>query len=151
MAVVGDAEAVPYTIKTDTANPEAGIARIIRFEYVTPQIADPEAVTGFHRDAAGKVVVNGTTTTTGSIVIPSCATTTNKAGIVIYGHGFFGGLDESTGGYIRAFAKATCNVVVGGIWRGMSSDEVADAVLALNDLNKMHGFGQRSGRAWSTS
>jgi hypothetical protein len=143
MAVVGDAESVPYTIKSDTPNPSDGIARILRFDYTTPQIADPKGVTGFHRDASGKVVVNGTTTTTASIIIPSCATAANKAGIIIYGHGFFGGLDESTGNYLRSVAKVTCSVVVGGIWRGMSSEDVADAVLALNDLNKMHGFGQR--------
>ena len=143
MAVVGNADGVAYTIKSDMVNPETGIARIIRLEYVTPQIADPTGKAGFHRDANGKVTVNGTTTTTASIVVPACATAANKAGIVIYGHGFFGGLDESTGGYIRAFAKTTCNVVVGGLWRGMSADDVADAVLALNDLNKMHGFGER--------
>ena len=142
MAVVGNADGVAYTIKSDMVNPEAGIARIIRLEYVTPQIADLTGK-GFHRGADGKVMVDGTTTTTASIVVPSCATAANKAGIVIYGHGFFGGLDESTGGYIRTFAKLTCNVVVGGLWRGMSADDVADAVLALNDLNKMHGFGER--------
>ncbi|MDQ3338506.1 MAG: hypothetical protein M4D80_25355 [Myxococcota bacterium] len=142
MAVVGNGDNVTYTVKSDAANPEAGIARIIRLEYLTPQIADLTGK-GFHRGADGKVVVSGTTATTASIVVPSCATVGNKAGIVIYGHGFFGGLDESTGGYIRSFAKATCNVVVGGLWRGMTADDVADAVLALNDLNKMHGFGER--------
>ena len=142
MAIVGDGSGVAYTIKSDVPNPEAGIARIVRFEYTTPQVADLGGA-GFHRDATGKVIVNGTTTATASIVVPACATAQNKAGIVIYGHGFFGGLDESTGAYIRMFAKTTCNVVVGGVWRGMSADEVADAVLALNDLNRMHGFGER--------
>ena len=142
MAVIGDGSGVTYTIKQDMPNPEAGIARIVRFEYVTPQIADLTGQ-GFHRDGSGKVTVRGTTTTIASIVVPSCATATNKAGLVIYGHGFFGGLDESTGAYVRSFAKTTCNIVVGGLWRGMSSDDVADAVLALNDLNKMHGFGER--------
>jgi hypothetical protein len=142
MAVVGNADGVAYTIKSDVQAPEAGIARIVRLEYVTPQIADLTGQ-GFHRGTDGKVVVDGTTTTVASIVIPSCATASNKAQIAIYGHGFFGGLDESTGSYIRAFAKSTCTVVVGGLWRGMSADDVADAVLALNNLNRMHGFGER--------
>lgn len=137
MAALGD---IAYAIKSDTPNPEPGIARIVRFEYTTPRIADER---GFRRDASGKVIADGTTMAPASIVIPSCATAQNKAGIVIYGHGFFGGLDESTGGYVRAFAKDTCSVVVGGLWRGMSADEVADAVLALNDLNRMHAFGER--------
>lgn len=143
MAAVGDASGVTYTITSDAVDPEPGIARILRFEYTTPEIADLAGGTGFHRGGDGQVVVAGTTTTTASVVIPSCATAANRAGIVIYGHGFFGGLDESTGGYIRSFAKATCNVVVGGLWRGMSADDVADAVLALNDLNRMPGFGER--------
>jgi hypothetical protein len=140
MAVVGNGDAVTYTIKSDMMAPAAGIARIVRFEYVTPQVADGN---GFKRDASGKVIVDGTTTTTASMIVPECATAGNKAGIVIFGHGFFGGLDESTGGYLRTFSKLTCNVIVGGLWRGMSSEDIADALLALNDLNKMHAFGER--------
>ncbi|MBA3392563.1 MAG: hypothetical protein H0T89_07965 [Deltaproteobacteria bacterium] len=143
MAVVGNADSVTYAITSDMVNPEAGIARVVRLTYQTPQIADLTGVAGFHRDAAGKVTVMGSTTASASIVIPSCATPSNKAGVVIYGHGFFGGLDEPTGAYARHFAKTTCSVVVGGVWRGMSADDVADALLALNDLNKMPGFGER--------
>ncbi len=143
MAMVGNGDGVAYTITSDMVNPNPGIARIIRLELQSPEIADLTGGTGFHRDGSGKVIATGMYTTTASIVVPACATPQNKAGLVIYGHGFFGGLDESTGGYIRAFAQATCNIVVGGLWRGMSENDVADAVLALNDLNKMHGFGQR--------
>lgn len=143
MAVVGDAESVPYTITVDERDPAAGIARIVRFEYTTPQIADPRGLAGFHRDGAGKVTVQGTTTATGSIVIPSCATPDDKAALAIFGHGFFGGLDESTGGYIRQFAAATCTIVVGGVWRGMSSSEIPDALLGLSELNRIRGFGDR--------
>jgi hypothetical protein len=139
---VGDAEGVAYTITSDTANPDTGIARIVHLDYTTPQVADLDGA-GFHREGSGKVTVMGSTTAQASIVIPTCATASNKASIAIYGHGFFGGLDESTGSYIRHLARMNCVVVVGGVWRGMSANEVADAVLALNDLNKMHGFGER--------
>jgi hypothetical protein len=142
MAVVGDAEAVTYTLGEDDPEPGPGIARVVRFEYVTPQIADPDG-TGFHRDATGKVTVMGETIAAGSIVIPTCATTANRAAIAIYGHGFFGGLDEATGAYIREFAATTCTVVIGGVWRGMSQDEVPDALLGLADLNDIPGFGDR--------
>jgi len=139
LAVVGDAEAVAYTITSDEPNPEAGIARIVRLDYTTPQIADLKGA-GFHRDGTGKVTVMGSTTAAASIVIPTCAAPTTKASIAIYGHGFFGGLDESTGSYIRQLARTNCTVVVGGVWRGMSAPEVDDAVLALSDLNKLPGF-----------
>jgi hypothetical protein len=140
MAVVGDGEGVAYTVTATMPAPSPGTARIVRFDYTTPAIAD---LAGFHRDADRRVIVSGATTTQGSIVIPSCATPSNKAGIVVFGHGFFGGLDESTGTYLRQFAQATCNVVIGGVWRGMSSDEVSDALFAFNDLNRLPGFGER--------
>ena len=139
MAVVGDAEGVSVTITADDANPDTGIARIVRFDYTTPEVATRA---GFHRDATGQVTVAGSTTAKGSIVIPTCATATTRASLAIYGHGFFGGLDESTGSYIRQLARTNCVVVVGGVWRGMSSDETDDVLLALNDLNKLPAFGE---------
>jgi hypothetical protein len=143
MAVVGDAENVTFTLGADEPEPGPGIARIVRFDYVTPQIADATGA-GFLRDANGKVTVMGTTTAQGSIVIPTCATPATPAAIAIYGHGFFGGLDESTSAYIREFAATTCTVVIGGVWRGLSQDEVADALLGLSDLNRIPGFGDRA-------
>lgn len=141
MAVVGDGANTTYTV-TSTTPGTGDIARIVHIEYVTPQVADP-AGSGFHRDPSGKVVVNGTTTARASIVVPTCATTANKAAIAIYGHGFFGGLGESTGDYVQKFAATTCTVVIGGIWRGMSSEEIPDALLGLGDLNRIRGFGER--------
>jgi hypothetical protein len=141
MAVVGDASAVPYMVTSTMVDPEPGIARIVLLDYETPRIADRE--TGFLRGGDGAVAVMGTTTAQASIVIPTCATADARAGITIYGHGFFGGLAESTGSYVRQFARDTCHVVVGGVWRGMSGDEVPDALFALGDLNKMPAFGER--------
>lgn len=142
MAVVGDAAGVDYTItldeSPDSRDPE--IARRIMFDYTTPQIADRD---GFRRDGAGAIHVDGTTTAHASVIIPACATGANHARIVIYGHGFFGGLDESMGGYVRQFAKDTCSVVIGGVWVGMSEAEQPDAVLALNDVNLIRPFTER--------
>jgi len=145
MAVVGDAEGVDYTITLDESpdSRDPLIARRVTFDYTTPKIADATGGTGFLRDGSGHVIAMGTTTAPASIIIPACATPQNKARIVIYGHGFFGSLEESMGGYVRQFAKDTCSVVIGGLWRGMSEAEVPDAVLALNDANRMPGFTQR--------
>jgi hypothetical protein len=144
MAVVGDASGVDYTItldeSPDSRDPE--IARRFMIDYTTPRIADA-AGGGFLRDGSGTVVADGTTTAPASVIVPDCATAKNPARLVIFGHGFFGSLDESMGGYVRQFAKDTCSVVVGGLWRGMSEAEVPDAVLALNDVNRLPGFTQR--------
>jgi hypothetical protein len=142
MAVVGDASGVSYTITLDESpdSRDPMIARRVILEYTTPHVADRD---GFLRDGTGAVHVGGSTTAEASIIIPDCATPANHARIVIYGHGFFGSLEESMGGYVRQFAKDTCSVVIGGLWRGMSEDEVPDAVLALNDVNLLPGFTQR--------
>jgi hypothetical protein len=144
MAIVGDAEGVAYDItldeSPDSRDPE--IQRRLTFDYTTPRVAD-ELGGGFLRDGAGAVIAMGTTSAPASVLVPDCATPTNKARIVIFGHGFFGSLEESMGGYLRQFAKETCSVVIGGLWRGMSEDEIPDAVLALNDINRLPGFTQR--------
>ena len=93
----------------------------------------------------------GTTTAPASIIIPACATPTNKARIVIYGHGFFGGLDESMGGYVRQFAEVDLQRGVGGCGAGCPRPRSPPRVLALNDAEPMPGFDRASGRAWSTS
>ncbi|MEZ4366762.1 MAG: hypothetical protein R2939_10805 [Kofleriaceae bacterium] len=97
---------------------------------------------GFFRDGAGAVKVDGTIVEPVTILVPACATPENKAGIVLYGHGFFGGLDESEGGYPRRFAKDTCNVVIGGLWRGMSEADIPAALATLNDVNNARPFAE---------
>ncbi|MDQ3368249.1 MAG: hypothetical protein M3680_22725 [Myxococcota bacterium] len=142
LAVVGDGEGVAYSITSELVAPAPGIARIVQIKYTTPQIADLGGA-GFHRDAAGQVIVMGSTMASATLVIPTCATPAAKASIMIFGHGFFGGLGEATSATMRTIAVGTCSVIVAGVWRGMSSDESADVLLALNDLNKLPGFGER--------
>ncbi|HEY5944082.1 MAG TPA: hypothetical protein VIV40_01260, partial [Kofleriaceae bacterium] len=78
------------------------------------------------------------------VMIPACATNTNPAGILIYGHGIFGGLPELRNGeYARDLAADGCLIVAGTNWTGMSNDDIPNALLALNDLNKGWGFGER--------
>jgi hypothetical protein len=78
------------------------------------------------------------------VMVPPCATFNNKAGILIYGHGFFGSLEElRTTEYTRDLAADGCLVVAGTQWVGMSNDDIPNALLALNDLDKGWGFGQR--------
>jgi len=98
---------------------------------------------GFARDAAGKPIVSGMMTAQGAAIVPPCATAQNKAGILIFGHGFFGGLPEGEGEYMRRVSRDLCVVVVSGVWLGMSLDDLGFAASALNDANKVPAFGQR--------
>ena len=134
---------VPYAITLDQSpdSDDASIARRVQFTYDSPKITGP-APQGFLRDASGTPSAMGTITEPGSIIIPACATPQHNARIVLYGHGFFGDLSESQGGYVRAFANATCSVVIGGLWRGMSGDEIPDAVLTVIDMNRARGFSE---------
>ena len=76
-------------------------------------------------------------------LVPECATTGFKAPITIFGHGFFGGIEETGGGYLQAFAVRTCRIIIGTDWRGMSREDSAEVVLALGDLQRGQPFGER--------
>ena len=133
-----------YTVTSDqgTVNGDPRIARRLEVDFQVPQVSPPGLV-GFNRDASGAVVAQGMMTAHAYIQVPPCATATNKAGILMYGHGFFGGLDELRNSeYLRDLSQDGCLIIAGTPWVGMSSDDVSNALLALNDLNKAWGFGQ---------
>jgi hypothetical protein len=120
--------------------PRAGIAKKVLFRFESPNVRDEN---GLLRDANGAPEVRGTTTTRGVALIPDCATTTNKVPITIYGHGFFGGIEETGGGYVQSFAARTCRIIIGTDWRGMMRDDSADVIFALGDMQKGQAFGER--------
>jgi len=134
-----------YTITQDLG-PYMGdtrIARRVEIDFQSPSVTG-EMHTGYHRDANGTVITIGTMTANAYIIIPPCATPANKAGVVIYGHGFFGSLEELRNAkYMRDIAEDGCLIVAGTQWTGMSNDDIPTALLALNDLNKGWGFGER--------
>ena len=146
LAAMGDLGAnLTYTVTSDlgTVNGDPRIARRIELDFTAPEIAAP-GLAGFHRDGNGKVIAQGTMTAHAYIMVPPCATSTNKAGILMFGHGFFGGLPElRTDEYLRDISENGCLIVAGTVWVGMSSDDTANALYALNDLNQGWGFGER--------
>ncbi|HEY5922003.1 MAG TPA: hypothetical protein VIV11_10055 [Kofleriaceae bacterium] len=134
-----------YTVTSDlgTINSDPRLARRIELDFESPAVTG-EAHAGFHRDGNGTVVAMGTMTAKAYVMIPACATFNNKAGLLIYGHGIFGGLPELRNGeYARDLAADGCMIVAGTTWTGMSNDDIPNALLALNDLNKGWGFGER--------
>jgi hypothetical protein len=133
-----------YTVKSDlgTPNGDPRLARRIEIEFQAPLVVGPE-ITGFLRDDSGKVIAQGTMTAKGYINVPPCATFDSKAPTVLYGHGFFGTNKElKDAEYAREIGK-DCYIVAGTEWVGMSNDDIPNALLALNDLNKGWGFGQK--------
>ncbi len=125
---------------TIEANPRAGIAKKVLFTFDAPNVRD-EA--GLLRDGSGRPEVRGTTLASGVAIIPSCATTAAPAPITIFGHGFFGSIDETGGGYLQSFAARTCRIIIGTNWRGMMRDDVSNVLLALGDLGRGVPFGER--------
>lgn len=134
-----------YTVPSDLGpyTNDTRIARRIEVDFQSPAVTG-EMHVGFHRDGNGTVIAQGTMTANAYIMVPPCATAGNKAGIVMYGHGFFGSLDElKAATYMRDIAADGCFIIAGTQWTGMSNDDIPSALLALNDLNKGWGFGER--------
>jgi hypothetical protein len=134
-----------YTVTSDlgTINGDPRLARRIELDFESPSVTG-EMHAGFHRDASGTVIAMGTMTAKAYVMIPACAAFNNQAGLLIYGHGIFGGLSEVRNGeYARDLAQDGCLIVAGTVWTGMSNDDIPDALLALNDLDKGRGYGER--------
>jgi hypothetical protein len=146
LAAMGDRGAnlnVKVTLDESPDAADSRIARHLRFDYDVPSVLTGDGMSGFLRGAEGKPMVAGMITAQGAALVPPCATAQNKAGILIFGHGFFGGLPEGEGEYLRRVSRDLCVVVVSGVWLGMSLDDLGFAAMALNDANKVPAFGQR--------
>ncbi len=133
-----------YTVTSNqgTVGNDPRIARRIELDVQVPRVTG-DANAGFLRGGDGRPMVQGTLTAKAYVMVPPCATAQNRAGILMYGHGFFGGLDEVRGSeYLRDLSQEGCYVVAGTVWVGMSSDDVPNALLALNNLDRGFGFGE---------
>ncbi len=135
---------VTYTVtsSTGTINADPRLARRIEIEFQAPAVTGPD-LAGYLRDGSGKVVAQGTFPAKAFINVPPCATFDTKAPTVLYGHGFFGTNKElKDAEYAREIGK-DCFIIAGTEWTGMASDDIPNALLALNDLNKGWGFGEK--------
>ncbi|MEO6776330.1 MAG: hypothetical protein ABI467_25520 [Kofleriaceae bacterium] len=136
-----------YTITSDTGtvNGDPRIARRIDLDFTVPAVTG-DGLAGFYRDAAGHVIASGTMTAHAFIEVPPCATSAaGTAGVLIYGHGFFGSLQEARDAeYLRDIMSSDgCLIVAATLWTGMAQDDIPNALLALNDLDQGWGFGER--------
>ncbi len=71
--------------------------------------------------------------------IPACITeTTLPVPIMIYGHGLFGNAQgEMETHYQERLINQLCMVQIGTDWIGLSSNDVANAAIAIGDFNKL--------------
>jgi len=146
LAAMGDKGANLSVQVTDNQSPDPddpNIKRRILFTFDSPNLLVGDGESGFNRGADGKPSVDGTSPSHGVALIPACATSSTPAPILIYGHGFFGGLAEPEGAHVRRLANDLCMVVVGGEWRGMTTPDIGLAAKALNDANNIPFFGER--------
>ncbi len=120
------------------ANPRPGIARKVTFTFDAPTVVDAG---GLLREG-GAPIARGTTPVRGVALVPSCATPAAPAPITLYGHGFFGGIEETGGAYVQAFAARSCRIILGTDWRGMARPDSANALIALGNLDKVFAFGE---------
>ncbi len=120
------------------------IARIVRGTFDAPMFLTGKAADdGIDRDAARFPVPQGTTKPEFVGLVPACASSDAPVPIVIFGHGFFGSNKEAQDDHVRRFAEEACVVVLGTEWVGMRMSDVADAALALNNLNNLPFFSDR--------
>jgi hypothetical protein len=134
-----DATPPPMTVAELRENPdgaEGPTAYRITGTFTVPsymETNDPGAL--LFRGPDGRVRSNGNFTADFMIVVPksvlNAAPTDPPARVVQFGHGFFGGLGEVSGGYVSRFASETKSIVVATVWTGMST---ADAAALIGDL-----------------
>lgn len=122
------------------AAPYPGIAKRVTFYFDAPNVRDDA---GLLRDGAGAPMVVGTSLARAVALVPSCATAADPAPITIFGHGFFGGIEETGGGYLASFATRHCRIILGADWRGMSTADVARSLLTMGNVDLAFGFGER--------
>jgi hypothetical protein len=127
------ANATTFTV-TKVENPTSGnVFRTVAGHFTVPlflESTNPAAK--LSRDANGKVKQNGTAEADFLVVVPVAVKDGPAPGnVAFYGHGFFGNLDELTGGGAVGVANATGRSLVGTVWWGMSLSDVPTLADAL--------------------
>lgn len=147
LSMIGtNAANLDFTVTATPTQSDARIARRIDGTYKAPLFLTNNGSyapsTTLVRDAAGKPVASGLYDVNFTAIVPACALEVNHppVGIIVYGHGLFGEADQAASGGTRNAAAETCNIAIGTEMRGMSSMDVPNVVLALNDANKGYGI-----------
>lgn len=140
MPVMGAAGAnLTFEVVDDVLHDDPAIRRRIDGTFEAPLFLTQAGAyapgTTLSRDAAGRPQMAGMYDIPFTAIIPECAYTQGPVPVLIYGHGLMGASDQVASGSIRKTADALCMVVVGTDWRGMSSQDLPQVFLTLNNLN----------------
>jgi hypothetical protein len=149
LAVMGDMGAnMTFTVESDVPfGDPLETARRVSGTYTVPQLLTAGGGNNgvLNRGSDGKpaVVTGEWYEAPFTAVIPTCALTQHPVGVVIYGHGLMGSLDEAAGGYPRRAAQRMCLIFMATNWRGMSTEDIDNVALALSDANNMDKVGEK--------
>jgi hypothetical protein len=141
-----DGAMLDFAVTATPVQSDTRIARRIDGTFKTPLFLTNNGSfapsTTLQRDAMGKPMAAGYYNVPFTAIVPACALEVDHppVGIIIYGHGLLGGADQAASSGARHAAAETCNILIGTEMRGMSSMDVPNVVLALNDANKGYGI-----------
>ncbi|MCU0702106.1 MAG: hypothetical protein MUC96_36890 [Myxococcaceae bacterium] len=124
--------AVRVTSPLDEAADDA--FRIVRGFFTAPRFCSQQAQPGCRlgRGADGQVVQAGTVEVPFVAVIPKTVEQrVGASGVFLYGHGFFGNLDEASGQAARTIASSTKRTLLATEWWGMHFTDVGPVGDAL--------------------
>lgn len=145
LAHVGDRRAnVTYTVDADAPVGDGSvIRRKITGKFTAPLLLGDNGTGGLARDATGHVAFVKDDNWPFFALVPACASSAHPAPIIIYGHGFFGGISEADADYVQQTAATACAVIVGTEWVGMRTDDLAGAAIAVSQLGFLVHVGER--------
>jgi hypothetical protein len=140
-----DGAAPDFTITSVQEDPDTGIARRIEGTYEVPSYltGDGSPGQGFNDGPDGLPVRNGSITARFGCQLPDVADGTT-ARPVVYGHGLFGSYTEVFSSPQRAMVREHDTAYCATDWIGMSSPDVANAAVILQDLSTFGTLPDRS-------
>lgn len=144
-------EASPPAVTVDASGVTENydvVFRRIKGQIQVPLFMESEDTGAYlHRGIDGQVEQNGSAWYRFSMIIPLSvgeASPIEPARTLQFGHGFFGGLDEFEGGYVRSFLNRTGMVGIGIDWAGMSTRDLADVITdIMTDTSETLRFTER--------
>lgn len=146
LAVMGtNAANMKFEVKSDTVPSDTRYARRIDGTYEVPNFLNMEGFgpgVALNRDDMGRPVPMGIYNAPFTAMIPQCAIDApagTKVPVIEYGHGLLGDAEgQVPSGGPRAAGAEVCAILIGTDMRGMSTMDVPNVALALNDANMGH-------------
>jgi hypothetical protein len=147
--VLAELARTPPTVEIELIRRDAGPGQHLQIlgNITGPSVMEDDAGPGTRlaRDEAGAVRLNGTVTFPfRAVVTPSVRDSFEGGHPILYGHGFFGGAGELTGGATAGVIDAAHGVAFAIDWWGMASEDVGVVVTGVGErVSESLLFGER--------